>query len=116
MVSPPGARRGDAWASVRHARDPARPSAADLLAAWATDVTPLRGDRAGGGDDPSCLAVLARVRGIPAVAIAQPRDLAAHGAARMGPAGYRKARRAPSPSRESSACRCSLSSTRQGPS
>ena len=94
VASPPGARRGDAWASVRHARDPARPSAADLLAAWATDVTPLRGDRAGGGDDPSCLAVLARVRGIPAVAIAQPRDLAAHGAARMGPAGYRKARRA----------------------
>src|SRR4051812_4161280 len=37
-------RAGDAWASLQHARDPARPSAADLLGAWATDVTPLRGD------------------------------------------------------------------------
>jgi acetyl-CoA carboxylase carboxyl transferase subunit beta len=91
---PPRSRRGDAWASVRHARTPARPSAAHLLDAWATDVTPLRGERAGGGDDPSCLAALARVRGIPAVAIAQPRNPATHGAARMGPAGYRKALRA----------------------
>ena len=41
----------DAWASVGHARSPARPSAAELLAAWASDVTVLRGDRAG-GDDP----------------------------------------------------------------
>src|SRR3954462_872140 len=81
---------GDAWASVQHARNPARPSATDLLDAWAADVTPLRGDRAGGGDDRACFAALARVRGIPAVAIAQPRN----GAARMGPAGYRKARRA----------------------
>jgi acetyl-CoA carboxylase carboxyl transferase beta subunit len=82
-----GVAPGDAWASLQHARDPARPSAIDLLGAWATDVTPLRGDRAGGGDDPACLAALARVRGIPCVVVAQPRD-------RMGPAGYRKARRA----------------------
>src|SRR3954447_9172002 len=81
---------GDAWASVQHARNPARPSAADLLDAWATDVTPLRGDRAGGGEDPACFAALARGRGIPAVAVAQPRN----GPARRGPAGYRKARRA----------------------
>jgi acetyl-CoA carboxylase carboxyl transferase subunit beta len=79
--------RGDAWASVQHARDPARPSAGDLLEAWATDVTPLRGDRAGGGDDPACLAALARVHGIPCLVIGQLRG-------RMGPAGYRKARRA----------------------
>jgi acyl-CoA carboxylase subunit beta len=78
---------GDAWASLQRARDPARPTAADLLDTWATDITPLRGDRAGGGDDPACLAALARVRGIPSVVVAQPRD-------RMGPAGYRKARRA----------------------
>jgi acyl-CoA carboxylase subunit beta len=86
-VSAEAAARGDAWASVQRARDPARPSAADLLGAWATDVTPLRGDRAGGGDDPACLAALARVRGMPCAVVAQPR-------ARMGPAGYRKARRA----------------------
>jgi acyl-CoA carboxylase subunit beta len=78
---------GDAWASVQRARDPGRPRGPDLLAAWATDVTPLRGDRAGGGDDPACLAALARVRGIPSVALAQTRGA-------MGPAGYRKASRA----------------------
>jgi acyl-CoA carboxylase subunit beta len=78
---------GDAWASLQRARDPQRPTAADLLAAWAADVTPLRGDRAGVGDDPACLAALARVRGIPCAVIAQLRG-------RMGPAGYRKARRA----------------------
>jgi acetyl-CoA carboxylase carboxyl transferase beta subunit len=89
MVADPA--RHDAWASVHHARNPARPSAADLLAAWATDVTPLRGDRAGGGDDLACLAALARVRGIPCVVVGQSRGPA--GPARMGPAGYRKARR-----------------------
>jgi acetyl-CoA carboxylase carboxyl transferase subunit beta len=83
---------GDAWVSVQHARNPARPSASDLLDAWAADVTPLRGDRAGGGDDPACFAALARVRGIPCVVVAHARDLT--GPARMGPAGYRKARRA----------------------
>jgi acetyl-CoA carboxylase carboxyl transferase subunit beta len=80
-------RPGDAWASVQHARDPARSSAVDLLGAWATDITPLRGDRVGGGDDPACLTALARVRGVPCVVVAQLRG-------RMGPAGYRKARRA----------------------
>ena len=78
---------GDAWASLQRARDPQRPTAADLLDDWATDVTPLRGDRAGGGDDPACLAALARVRGVPCVVVGQPRK-------RMRPAGYRKARRA----------------------
>jgi acetyl-CoA carboxylase carboxyl transferase subunit beta len=63
-----------------------------VLAAWATDLTPLRGDRAGGGDDPGCLAALARVRGIPAVVVAH--DRRADRPARMGAAGYRKARRA----------------------
>jgi acetyl-CoA carboxylase carboxyl transferase subunit beta len=85
-------RAGDSWASVQHARNPARPSSADLLAAWGTHVTQLRGDRAGGGDDPACLAALARVRGIPAVVVANHRD--AFGPARMGPSGYRKATRA----------------------
>jgi acyl-CoA carboxylase subunit beta len=85
---------GDAWASVRHARDPRRPAAVELMAAWATDITLLRGDGAGGGDDPACVAALGRVRAIPAVVVAQHRDRAAHGRSRMGPAGFRKARRA----------------------
>jgi len=83
---------GDAWASVRHARNPLRPGAAELLRAWATDVTVLRGDGAGGGEDPGCLAALARLRGIPAMVVAQHRDRTSP--SRMGPAGYRKALRA----------------------
>lgn len=83
---------GDAWASVLHARNPLRPSAAQLLQAWATDITLLRGDGAGGDDDPGCLAALARLRGVPAVVVAQHRDR--HGPSRMGPAGFRKALRA----------------------
>jgi acyl-CoA carboxylase subunit beta len=90
--TPPRVPAGAAWASVQHARNPGRPAAADLLAAWATEGTPLRGDRAGGGDDPACLAALARVRGMPAVVVALHRDPSRP--ARMGPAGYRKARRA----------------------
>ena len=97
-----GRLRGDAWASVQHARDPARPSAGDLLGAWATDVTPLRGDRAGGGDDPACLAALARVRGIPSSSLVAR----SRGAGGWGPRGYRKARRAIGGRRASSACRC----------
>jgi acyl-CoA carboxylase subunit beta len=84
----------DAWSSVLHARNPLRPSAVELLRAWATDITVLRGDGAGGGEDPACLAALARLRGVPAVVVAQHRDRDGHGPSRMGPAGYRKARRA----------------------
>jgi acetyl-CoA carboxylase carboxyl transferase subunit beta len=91
--SEPGRRR-DAWGSLLRARDPARPAARELLEAWAEDLTPVRGDGVGRGDDPSCLAAVARVFGVPAVVVAQHRDLRAHGPARMGPAGYRKARRA----------------------
>jgi acyl-CoA carboxylase subunit beta len=85
---------GDAWASVQHARNPLRPTAGELLDAWATDLTVLRGDRAGGGEDPACLAALARVRGIAAVVVAQCRDAELRRPARIGPAGYRKAQRA----------------------
>jgi acetyl-CoA carboxylase carboxyl transferase beta subunit len=88
------AREHDAWASLRHASHPERPSAAELLASWATDVTPLSGDALGGGDDGACIAALARVRGVPAVVVAQHRDANQHGRSAMGPAGYRKARRA----------------------
>jgi acyl-CoA carboxylase subunit beta len=87
-------RRRDAWSSLLKARDPARPAARELLEAWATDLTPLCGDGVGGGDDPSCLAAVARLFGSPAVVVAQHRDARAQGPARMGPGGYRKARRA----------------------
>jgi acetyl-CoA carboxylase carboxyl transferase subunit beta len=83
----------DAWQSLLHARDRRRPGAAEVLAALAEDVTELRGDRTGRPDDPGCLAALARLSGRPAVVVAQRR--AADGSPpALGPAGYRKARRA----------------------
>jgi acyl-CoA carboxylase subunit beta len=83
----------DAWASLQHARDRRRPGAADVLNALASDVTELRGDRAGHPDDPACLAALARVCDRPAVIVAQRRRPDGTPGA-MNAAGYRKARRA----------------------
>lgn len=88
-----GARAGDAWTSLQHARDPRRPGAAAVLDVLATEVTELRGDRAGHPDDSACLAALARVCGHPAMVIAQRRDAAGRPGA-MNADGYRKARRA----------------------
>jgi acetyl-CoA carboxylase carboxyl transferase subunit beta len=88
----PEADGGDAWASLTLARHPDRPTARDLLAACAEDVTELRGDGTG-DDDPACLLALARVRGIPSLVVAHDRDREANRPACMGPAGYRKASR-----------------------
>jgi acetyl-CoA carboxylase carboxyl transferase subunit beta len=83
----------DAWISLAHARDLRRPAADALLATLADDVTLLRGDRSGAPDDSACLTALARLCGHPAVLVAQRRQ--PDGTPRaMGPAGYRKARRA----------------------
>jgi acetyl-CoA carboxylase carboxyl transferase beta subunit len=91
--APEPAAARDAWASLRHARDRRRPGADAVLAAFATDLTELRGDRGGRPDDPACLIALARLFDRPAVVIAQRR--APDGTPRaLGPAGYRKARRA----------------------
>lgn len=95
MAAPEGRSSGerDAWASLGHARDRRRPGADAVLRAFASDVTVLRGDRAGWPDDPACHVVLARLLGQPTVVVAQRR--AADGTPRaVGPAGYRKARRA----------------------
>jgi acetyl-CoA carboxylase carboxyl transferase beta subunit len=89
---------GEAWAAVCRSREPNRPTARDLLAECASDLTILRGDGCGGGDDPSCLAVLARICGIPAVIVAH--DRRSNRPSRMGPAGHRKARRAMSLAQE----------------
>jgi acetyl-CoA carboxylase carboxyl transferase beta subunit len=89
--APPAPR--DAWASLQHARNRRRPGARELLRALATDVTELRGDRAGHADDPACLAALARVCGTPAIVVAQRRAPDGTPGA-MNAAGYRKARRA----------------------
>jgi acetyl-CoA carboxylase carboxyl transferase subunit beta len=83
----------DAWPALGHARDLRRPGADALLASLASDVTALRGDRTGRADDHGCLAALARLRGRPAMVVAQRRGADGRPPA-LGPAGYRKARRA----------------------
>jgi acetyl-CoA carboxylase carboxyl transferase beta subunit len=83
---------GDAWASVCRSRESDRPTARDLLAECAEELTILHGDGCGGGDDPGCLAALARISEIPAVIVAH--DRRPNQPSRMGPAGHRKARRA----------------------
>jgi acetyl-CoA carboxylase carboxyl transferase subunit beta len=89
----PADRDVDAWASLQLSRNPDRPTPRDFLNACATDLTVLRGD-GDGTDDAACLVALAKVRGIPALVIAQDRDRESRTPASMSPAGYRKARRA----------------------
>jgi acetyl-CoA carboxylase carboxyl transferase beta subunit/acetyl-CoA carboxylase carboxyl transferase alpha subunit len=91
-TSPSAAAATDAWQSLTLSRHPDRPTARDLLAACAEDVTELRGDGTG-QDDPACLVALARLRGVPALVVAQARDREAQRPARMTAAGYRKASR-----------------------
>jgi acetyl-CoA carboxylase carboxyl transferase subunit beta len=85
--------RCDAWTSLAHARNPARPGADAVLDTLASDRTELRGDRTGRPDDRGCYVALARIEGWRAVVIAQRRD--GHGRPpALKPEGYGKARRA----------------------
>jgi len=84
---------GDAWQSIQSSRKSSRPGANDLLAACADELTHIRGDGCGGGDDPACIAALAQLAGRPCIVIAQDRSVRP-GGARLGPSGYRKAQRA----------------------
>ncbi|MBP2406202.1 Acetyl-coenzyme A carboxylase carboxyl transferase subunit beta [Streptomyces netropsis] len=89
--------------SIRRSRRPERPGVRRLLAAAATDVTPLSGTGAG-ERDPGLLLALARVGGTPCVVLGHDRGshageadpaetgVPAHGQA-LGPAGLRAARR-----------------------
>ncbi|GHF40781.1 acetyl-CoA carboxylase [Streptomyces mashuensis] len=79
--------------SIRASRRPGRPGVRELLAACATDITPLSGTGAG-ERDPGLLLALAHVAGTPCVVLAHDRGSSpsAHGQA-LGPAGLRAARR-----------------------
>ncbi|UQI44343.1 acetyl-CoA carboxylase carboxyltransferase subunit alpha/beta [Streptomyces sp. HU2014] len=85
--------------SIRRSRRPDRPGVAELLAAAATEVTPLSGTGAG-EHDPGLLLALARVGGTPCVVLGHDRGshttpasgVPAAGQA-LGPAGLRAARR-----------------------
>jgi acetyl-CoA carboxylase alpha subunit len=84
---------GDAWRSVEASRDPSRPGARDLLDACGAELTFLRGDRCGGGDDRACIAAIGSLKGRPCIVIAQDRKGGARPGS-MGAEGYRKALRA----------------------
>jgi acyl-CoA carboxylase subunit beta len=82
----------DGWKAVERSRRTDRPGIRELLAVCARDVTTLRGDGAG-VDDPGCFAALARVCGVGVVVVGHDRPPGLRGA-RLGAAGYRKARQA----------------------
>lgn len=82
-----------AWDSVRRTREPERPSTRELLRYALTDFTTLRGDRAGGKDDPACLVMIGRFFGRPAMVVGNDRGLGVE-VERIGVSGLRKARRA----------------------
>lgn len=86
-ASPP-----DAWRRVKLARAARRPKGPAILDAILTDAVELRGDRSGGGEDPSVIVRLGALTrtGDRVVAIAQD----ASGDGRMSPAGFRTAMRA----------------------
>lgn len=91
-VSPLPMQQRDPWLAVEDSRNAMRPGAAEFLATAGPVVCVLRGDGAGGAEDSSCLACLCWFDGIRVVAVAQMRR--GHTRASLGPAGYRKARRA----------------------
>lgn len=84
--------RREPWAVIEASRNPTRPGAEEVLTALGGVAVSFRGDGGGGGDDPGCLAGLLRLRGRSVMVVAQLRDR--DGPASLGPAGYRKARRA----------------------
>ncbi|MEV6671557.1 carboxyl transferase domain-containing protein [Streptomyces sp. NPDC051162] len=80
--------------SIRRSRLPGRAGVRELLAAAATDVTPLSGTAAG-ERDPGLMLALARVGGTPCVVLGHDRgEPAVPGLGQaLGPAGLRAARR-----------------------
>lgn len=80
--------------SIRRSRLPGRAGVRELLAAAATDVTPLSGTAAG-ERDPGLMLALARVGGTPCVVLGHDRgERAVPGVGQaLGPAGLRAARR-----------------------
>ena len=86
--------RLEAWHQVQLSRHERRPTAADLIRRMSSTYVELRGDRTG-IDDPAITAGIGLVGGQAMMLVGQVRS---HGDARdggrIGPAGFRKARRA----------------------
>lgn len=94
--SPPLEAAPTPWQTVQLARHPDRPTARDYLARLLSAFVELHGDRAT-GDDPAIVGGLGRFAGQNVVVVGQERghgtEAATRHFGRVGPAGYRKARR-----------------------
>ncbi|MFI5489758.1 acetyl-CoA carboxylase carboxyltransferase subunit alpha [Micromonospora echinaurantiaca] len=96
-VSAAGGPAGDAWATVRAARHPGRPTTLDYLESAFDDFVELHGDRLG-GDCPAVVGGLARLAGHPVMVIGHQKghttaELVARNFGMASPAGHRKALR-----------------------
>ena len=80
------------WDAVARSRRRDRPGIRELFAACISEVTSLSGDGTGGRDE-GCVAVIARVQGVPAVVVGADRPPGERGAS-LTAAGYRTVRRA----------------------
>ncbi|MDO3705262.1 acetyl-CoA carboxylase carboxyltransferase subunit alpha [Micromonospora sp. C28SCA-DRY-2] len=88
---------GDAWATVRAARHPGRPTTLDYLESAFDDFVELHGDRLG-GDCPAVVGGLARLAGRPVMVVGHQKghttaELVARNFGMASPAGHRKALR-----------------------
>ena len=88
----------DPWRSVQLARDFGRPTTLDLLRVAFDEFEELHGDRVGGGDCPAIVGGIARLAGMPVMAIGHQKgstiaDLSARNYGMATPGGYRKAAR-----------------------
>lgn len=81
-----------AWQQVQISRHELRPTASDFIARMTSTFMPIRGDRSG-VDDPGIVAGFASLGGEGVMIVGQQRP-AGGGEAWIGPAGFRKARRA----------------------
>ncbi|MFG2100135.1 acetyl-CoA carboxylase carboxyltransferase subunit alpha [Micromonospora echinaurantiaca] len=96
-ASAAGGPAGDAWATVRAARHPGRPTTLDYLESAFDDFVELHGDRLG-GDCPAVVGGLARLAGHPVMVIGHQKghttaELVARNFGMASPAGHRKALR-----------------------
>ncbi|MFI7490042.1 acetyl-CoA carboxylase carboxyltransferase subunit alpha [Micromonospora echinaurantiaca] len=87
----------DAWATVRAARHPGRPTTLDYLESAFDDFVEMHGDRLG-GDCPAVVGGLARLAGHPVMVIGHQKghttaELVARNFGMASPAGHRKALR-----------------------
>ncbi len=82
-----------AWSTIQMARHAERPTAADYIGHFSDTFVEIRGDRVA-GDDRSIVAGIGILGSEPVVYVGSQRTQGGSAASAVGPAGFRKARRA----------------------